>query len=132
MRLRINLAIATLALVTIVWGIRFSVAAQERRRAPEFLQYKYQQLNRTFFANSLPTATVEWAELSDADNNGQTIRKNAQSFVVLVDRSSNPRAEDLQNTIEHQTCHIATWAQDEDPHGLSFQDCMAAIKADEP
>ena len=123
---------AILVLVTIVWGIRFSVAAQERRRAPEFLQYKYQQLNRTFFANSLPAATVQWAGLSDADNHGQTIRKDAQSFVVLVDRNSNLRDEDLQNTIEHQTCHIATWAQDEDPHGLPFQDCMAALKADEP
>lgn len=39
MRLRINIGVSMVALMTIVWGVRFAVA-QERRRTPEFLQSK--------------------------------------------------------------------------------------------
>ena len=130
MRLRINIAISVLALMTIGWGIRFAVA-QERKRVPEFLQYKYRELNRTLFQNSLPPAIVEWADLSDADNMGQTMQQSDGTFLIQVDRTSNIRDEDLEDTMEHETCHVATWGQEEDPHGRLFQDCMAGIKANE-
>jgi predicted SprT family Zn-dependent metalloprotease len=129
-RLRINIAISVLALMMIGWGIRFAVA-QERKRAPEFLQYKYRELNRTLFQNSLPPAIVEWADLSDADNMGQTMQQSDGTFLIQVDRTSNIRDEDLEDTMEHETCHVATWGQEEDPHGRLFQDCMAGIKANE-
>jgi predicted SprT family Zn-dependent metalloprotease len=130
-RLRINIIISVLALMTIGWGIRFAVA-QERKRVPEFLQYKYRELNRTLFQNSLPPAIVEWADLSDADNMGQTMQQSDGTFLIQVDRTTNTRDEDLEDTMEHETCHVATWGQEEDPHGLLFQDCMAGIKADKP
>jgi predicted SprT family Zn-dependent metalloprotease len=130
-RLRINIIISVLALMTIGWGIRFAVA-QERKRVPEFLQYKYRELNRTLFQNSLPPAIVEWADLSDADNMGQTMQQSDGTFLIQVDRTTNIRDEDLEDTMEHETCHVATWGQEEDPHGLLFQDCMAGIKADKP
>jgi predicted SprT family Zn-dependent metalloprotease len=130
-RLRINITISVLALMTIGWGIRFAVA-QERKRVPEFLQYKYRELNRTFFQNSLPPAIVEWADLSDPDNMGQTRQQSDGTFLIQVDRNSNIREQDLEDTMEHESCHVATWEQEEDPHGLKFQDCMAGIKADNP
>jgi hypothetical protein len=130
-RLRIKIIISVLALMTIGWGIRFAVA-QERKRVPEFLQYKYRELNRTLFQNSLPPAIVEWADLSDADNMGQTMQQSDGTFLIQVDRTTNTRDEDLEDTMEHETCHVATWGQEEDPHGLLFQDCMAGIKADKP
>jgi hypothetical protein len=129
-RLRINIAISVLALMMIGWGIRFAVA-QERKRAPEFLQYKYRELNRTLFQNSLPLAIVEWADLSDADNMGQTMQQSDGTFLIQVDRTSNIRDEELEDTIEHETCHVATWGQEEDPHGPAFQACMAGIKTNE-
>jgi predicted SprT family Zn-dependent metalloprotease len=129
-RLRINIAISVLALMMIGWGIRFAVA-QERKQAPEFLQYKYRELNRTLFQDSLPAAIVEWADLSDADNMGQTMQQSDGTFLIQVDRTSNIRDEDLEDTMEHETCHVATWGQEEDPHGRLFQDCMAGIKANE-
>jgi predicted SprT family Zn-dependent metalloprotease len=130
-RLRINIVISVLALITIIWGVRFAVA-QERKRVPEFLQNKYRDLNRTFFRNSLPSAIVEWADLTDADNMGQTMQQGDGTFLIQVDRTSNTRDEDLKDTMEHETCHVATWGQEEDPHGPLFQDCMAGIQADKP
>jgi predicted SprT family Zn-dependent metalloprotease len=130
-RLRINIAVSVLSLLTIVWGIRFAVA-QERKRAPEFLQNQYRELNRRLFQNSLPRATVEWADLTDADNMGQTSQQGDGTFLIEVDRKTNLREEDLEDTMEHETCHVATWGQEEDPHGQKFQDCMAGIKSDKP
>ncbi len=57
MRLRINIAISLVALIAICWGVRFAVA-QERRRTQEFLQAKYQELNRTYFHNQLPPERI--------------------------------------------------------------------------
>jgi predicted SprT family Zn-dependent metalloprotease len=130
MRLRINTAIFLVALITVIWSVRFAVA-QERKRRPEFLQNQYQELNRTLFQNSLPPATVEWADLPGADNAGQTKQQSNGAFLIQVDRNSNIRAEDLEDAMEHQTCHVATWGQDEDPHGQKFQDCMAGIESEE-
>ena len=127
MRLRINIAVSLVALTTIVWCVRFAVT-QEHRRTPEFLQSKYQELNRTFFENSLPTARVEWADLTDADAMGRTIRESDDMFVILVDRNSNFDDEDLDDTVRHETCHIATWWKEQDMHGPVFQACMAHIK----
>jgi hypothetical protein len=128
-RLHINIAISLLALITIVWSVRLTVA-EERKRRSEFLQNRYQEINRTLFQNSLVPAIVEWADLTDADNMEQTMQRRDGTFLIQIDRTSNIREEDLANTMEHATCHVATWGQDDDPHGQRFQDCMAGIKAD--
>jgi predicted SprT family Zn-dependent metalloprotease len=128
-RLRTNIAISLLALITVIWSVRFAVA-QERKRRPEFLQNQYQEINRTLFQNSLPPAIVEWADLTAADNAGQTKLQSDGTFLIQIDRTSNIREEALEDTMEHQTCHVATWGQEEDPHGQKFQDCVAGIKSD--
>lgn len=127
MRLRVNVFISALALFAIIWGVHFA-AAQEQRRTPEFLQQKYQKLNRTFFENSLPTARLEWADLTDADAVGQTFLENDDSFVIQVDRRSDFwDDDDLQDTVKHETCHIATWGKELEAHGPRWQACMARI-----
>jgi predicted SprT family Zn-dependent metalloprotease len=126
---RINILISALALAVIIWSVCFAVT-QEHRRTPDFLQQKYQELNRTFFENSLPTARLEWADLTDADAAGQTFLESDDSFVIQVDRRSDFwDDDDLQDTVKHETCHIATWGAEEEEHGPIFQRCMARIKA---
>jgi predicted SprT family Zn-dependent metalloprotease len=126
-RLRIIGAISLVSLITICWGVRFAIA-QERRREPEFLQSKYQALNREFFDNSLPKVRIEWADLTDYNYLGETYRENDGTFVVLVDRRTNLRDEVLQDTVFHEMCHVATWRQQDDPHGSAFRACMAGIQ----
>lgn len=128
MRLCINIAASILALLTTVWGVRFAIV-QDHRRTPQYLQAKYQELNRQFFEGALPTARVEWADLIDAV--GQTFQENdGDGFVVQVDRRSNFWDDDeLQDTVEHEACHIATWGTETDAHGPRWQECMARVHA---
>jgi len=126
MRLRINIALSTLALLVVVGGGR--AVAEGRRRTPEFLQRKYQNLNRKFFDNNLPPVRIEWADLTEYNRLGETYRDNDGMFVVLVDKRTNLRDEDLQDTVFHEMCHVATWRKEDDPHGSAFQGCMAGIK----
>lgn len=128
MRLRIDIVLSILALMTIVWSVRFAIV-QEHRRTPQYLQAKYQELNKQFFEGALPTARIEWADLTNAEAIGQTFQGN-DGFVVQVDRSSNFWDDDeLQDTVEHEACHIATWGTETDAHGPRWQECMARIHA---
>jgi len=125
-QLRIYITISALALLTIVGSVR--AVAEEHRRTPQFLKSKYKELNRKFFDNSLPPVRIEWADLTDYNYLGETYRENDGTFVVLVDRKTNLRDEDLQDTVFHEMCHVATWRREDDPHGLAFRACMAGIK----
>jgi predicted SprT family Zn-dependent metalloprotease len=111
-----------------VGGVRFGIA-QERRRTPDFLRTKYQELNRTLFDNQLPPVQIDWADLTEENRVGKTYLKEDNSFVILVDRDTNARGAELEDTVEHETCHVVTWRQEEDPHGRRFQACMSHIKA---
>jgi hypothetical protein len=81
MRLRINIAISLVALIAICWGVRFAVV-QERRRTQEFLQAKYQELNRTYFHNQLPSAQIDWADLTEENRVGKTYLKEGNRYLV--------------------------------------------------
>jgi len=126
MRLRIYIAISALTLLTIIGGVR--AVAEEHRRTPQLLKSKYRKLNRQFFANSLPPVRIEWADLTEYNYLGETYREDDGTFVVLVDRRTNLRDEDLQDTVFHEMCHVATWRHENDPHGSAFRACMSAIK----
>lgn len=128
MCLRIIVAISLVSLIAICWGVRFAIA-QERRRTPDFLRTKYQELNRTLFDNQLPPVQIDWADLTEENRVGKTYLKEDNSFVILVDRDTNARGAELEDTVEHETCHVVTWRQEEDPHGRRFQACMSHIKA---
>jgi hypothetical protein len=125
-RLRINIVISTLAFLRIVGGV--PAVGEEHRRTPEFLKSKYLELNRKFFDTSLPPVRIEWADLTEYNYVGETYRENDGTFIVLVDRKTNFRDEDLQDTLFHEMCHVATWRQEDDPHGSAFQACMTGVK----
>ena len=124
--LRVNIAIFTIGLLTIVGGVR--AAPEEHRRSPKFLTSKYQELNQLAFDNRLPPVRIEWADLTAYNYLGETYRENDGKFVVLVDWRTNLRDEVLQDTVSHEMCHVATWRQEADPHGPAFRACMAGIK----
>ena len=127
MRLRINISVSILALMAIVWSVRFAVA-QESRRTPQYLEAMYQKLNKQFFQDTLPAVRLEWADLSDAM--GKTSQEGDDSFLIRVDRRSNFWDDDeLIDTVEHETCHVATWGAEQDAHGPRWQACMARIRA---
>ena len=69
------------ALIAICWGVRFAVT-QERRRTQEFLQAKYQELNRTYFHNQLPPAQIDWADLTEENRVGKTYLKEGNRYLV--------------------------------------------------
>jgi predicted SprT family Zn-dependent metalloprotease len=123
MGLRVNIAIFTLGLLTIVGGVR--AVSEEHRRSPEFLRSKYQDLNQRAFENKLPPVRIEWADLTAYNYLGETYRESDGTFVVLVDWRTNLRDEVLQDTVFHEMCHIATWRQEDDPHGSAFLSCVA-------
>jgi predicted SprT family Zn-dependent metalloprotease len=125
-RLHINIAISILALLAIVGGVR--AVGEEHRRTPEFLQNKYQELDRMFFGNGLPPVRIEWADLTEYNRQGETYREDDGTFVVLVDLRTNLRDEDLQDTVSHEMCHVATWRKEDDPRGSAFRACMDVIK----
>jgi hypothetical protein len=81
--------ISALALLAIIWSVRFAFA-QERRRTPQYLQGMYQELNAKYFEKNLPPARLEWvngftaADLKDAM--GITFQESDDSFVIQVDR----------------------------------------------
>lgn len=130
MQLRINIAVSALALITIVWTVRFAIV-QKHRRSPQYLQDLYGKLNEQFFEGALPTTRVEWSDLTDAQAVGQTFQENdGDNFVVQVDRRSNFWDDDeLRDTLEHEACHVATWGTETDAHGPRWQECMSHIHA---
>lgn len=124
---RINILISALALVAIIWGVRFSVV-QERRRTPRYLEAMYAELNKKVFENTLPTARFEWAHLDDAM--GKTSQEGDDSFLIRVDRRSHFLDDaELEDTVAHEACHTVTWGKETDAHGALWQACMGRVKA---
>lgn len=129
-RVRINIAVSILAIMAIVWGVRFAIA-QERRRTPRYLEAMYEELNERFFENTLPTARFEWTDLTNENAMGLTFQES-EGFVIQVDRKTNFSLwtdDELRDTMEHETCHIVTWGAEQDAHGPRWQACMAHLKA---
>lgn len=123
---RTNFIICALALLVILSSAR--VTAEERRGTPEFLKRKYQELNRRFFSNSLPPVRIKWADLTEYKRLGETYRENDGTFVLLVDKKTNLRDEDLQDTVFHEMCHVANWRKEDNPHGPAFRACMDGVR----
>jgi hypothetical protein len=126
MGLRVNIAMFALGLLTIVGCV--GAVPEGHRRSPEFLRSKYQELNQMAFDNRLPPVRIEWADLTAFHYLGETYRESDGTFVMFVDWRTNLRDEVLQDTVFHEMCHVATWRQEDDPHGSAFRACMAGIK----
>ena len=88
----------------------------------------YAELNEKVFENRLPPARLEWANLLP-DAMGTT-QEHDGSFLICVDRRSHFLDDaELEDTVAHEACHVATFGKETDPHGALWQACMAHVKA---
>jgi len=123
MRLKIQIFVSVLCLVIIGEGGRFAVA-QERRRTDAYLQGMFERLNAERFGGELHATELHWADLP-SDRVGQTSAFSDGTFLIKIDRDYHFLDDaELQDTITHESCHVATWEVDSNPHGPAFQACM--------
>jgi hypothetical protein len=47
---------------------------------------------------------------------------------ILLDPAENLTESDVRETIEHESCHVATGGPSETQHGPAFAECMARFK----
>ena len=82
--------------------------------------------NEDYFFNRLPkNVEVHWSDLPTAE--GETIKHLDGSWSIIIDRATNPTSGEVGMTIAHETCHVATWGQEESVHGSKFQNCMVNL-----
>ena len=117
-----DILISLLALAVIVFGIRYAVMRERLRRAD--LHAWYQQENATDFGGQLQDASVQWGYLKEKNAGGITYQLTDDSFVIVLDRSSNTSEKKARETLRHESCHIATWDEKAD-HGPRWTACMA-------
>jgi hypothetical protein len=117
-----DILISLLALAVIVFGIRYAVMRERLRRAD--LHAWYQQENATDFGGQLQDASVQWGYLKEKNAGGITYQLTDDSFVIVLDRSSNTSEKKARETLKHESCHIATWDEKAD-HGPRWTACMA-------
>jgi len=117
-----DMLISLLALGVIVFGIRYHFMLQRLRHAD--LHAWYQQDNTELFGGKLPDARVEWSDLSEDNDEGETYQLTDDSFVIVLDRNQNTSESKARDTLRHEACHVATWGE-EPLHGPRFQTCMS-------
>ena len=93
------------------------------------LQTWYVASNRAYFSGRLPqNVTVSWGDLSEQHYVGHTIQRGDGSFLLLVDRRTNPTASEAYLTVFHEQCHLSLWNTDDfEQHGPKFQSCMTQL-----
>jgi len=123
-KLRINIAVSVLALLTIAAELR-AMSVLEERRTDAYLQRQFENLNQKFFNGELPPTTVVWADINYF---GLTTPYDNGSFVIEVDRRRNfLHTDELSDTIRHKLCHVATDQEEEGLHGPACSACMRRI-----
>ena len=119
---RRDILISLLALAVIVFAVRYAMMRERLRHAD--LHAWYQQENATEFGGALQDAAVQWGYLKEKNAEGITYQLTDDSFVIVLDRSSNTSETKARETLKHESCHIATWDEKTD-HGPRWTACMA-------
>src|SRR5208282_4982804 len=109
-----------LSLATIFFGVRYAIG-REQLRSPDHLHALYQETNREFFDGKLQDVVLKVEDLSDENAEGVTYRMNDR-FVVVLDPKWNTSEHEALDTMRHESCHVATWGEEPDPHGPHFQE----------
>jgi predicted SprT family Zn-dependent metalloprotease len=117
---RIELFISAIALAVIVGSARYAVGREQLRRTD--LQAVFHQINHDSFDGALPEVSIEWRDLG-SNEYGETDYTSVSINWRLVTTK-----EQLQETIEHEMCHISVGAHEKDIHGQAFQTCMRRFK----
>jgi hypothetical protein len=100
------------------------------------LQAQYANYNEWYFGGRLPKdVLVTWDDLP-MDKGlyvmGKTYEDLAGSkFSISIDTKTNIAMATADLTLEHEMCHVATYAyvrdHNEDPHGNAFNECMMSL-----
>jgi len=115
-------------LAVICFGVRYAVG-RERLRSPDHLHTLYQHTNRALFDGKLQDVVLEVENLSDQNAEDATYRMNNR-FALVLDPKWNTSEDEPLQTMRHESCHVATWGEEPDPHGSHFQDCMKRFERD--
>lgn len=121
--MRVRILVSLLSLATIVFGVRYAVG-RERLRSPDHLHALYQETNKEFFDGKLQDVVLKVEDLSNDDAEGVTYKKAEDTFVIVLDPKWNTSEAEALRTMRHESCHVATWGEESDPHGPRFQECM--------
>jgi hypothetical protein len=90
------------------------------------LQAWFDGLNEEYFMSRLPRAAVTWGDLTILKDMGVTMHPEG-NFIIIIDRDTNRTKSTTEETISHETCHVATWDLEMDAHGPKFQACMVNL-----
>jgi len=121
--MRVRVLVSLLSLGVICFGVRYAIG-RERLRTPEYIHALYQETNKDFFDGQLPDVAVKVEDLSEAKAEGETYKESEELFVIVLDPKWNTSEDEALHTMRHESCHVATWGQEPDPHGPLFQECM--------
>jgi len=116
------------ALAVICFGVRYAVG-RERLRDPEYLHALYQDTNKEFFGGQLPDVKLKSHDLSDDKAMGVTYQEDEDNLVIVLDPKWSTSEDEALGTMRHESCHVATWQQEPDPHGPLFQECMKRFES---
>lgn len=126
MRTRTKVLITIGLAVLYFWASqRFDHKSAEHPMSDAVLQQFYADSNEDDFLGQLPKNThVNFGDLSVINDMGMTYKRDDGSFQIVIDRKSNPVLRQAEMTELHEECHIATWKEEFDAHGIKFQQCM--------
>jgi hypothetical protein len=113
--------VSVLAVTVICGGLMYAYDREHVRGID--LNLVFDKINQQYFAGELPTPTIVWTHLDEEygeihiDSNGVV--------VILVDPNENTTMRTLEETLQHESCHLLVRDTD---HGEKFQRCMARFK----
>jgi SprT-like family len=92
-------------------------------------QVWYAQYNEEYFWKSLPDDTeVDLVtDLPDGNMGTAVCADFHRQCVIQIEERSNPVTRSQKITLLHEMCHVATWRQQDNPHGSKWQACMHRI-----
>jgi hypothetical protein len=115
--MHVRILVSLLSMAVICFGVRYAVG-HERPRSPDHLLASYQETNKDFFSGRLPDVVVKVEDLSEAKAEGETYMETQDLFVIVFDPKWNTSEDEALHTMRHESCHVATWGQEPDEHGL--------------
>jgi hypothetical protein len=119
-----------LSLAVICFGVRYAVG-RERLRSPDYLHVLYQETNEEFFGGQLPDVVLKVEDLTKINAVGVTYKETEDTFVIVLDPDWNTSEDEALHTMRHESCYVAVWGEEPDPHGPLFQECMKRFEKEE-
>ncbi len=86
--------------------------------------------NRAYFEGQLPLNTeVVWGDLTSQNDMGYITRRANKSWLIIIDRKTNPTSRSAYFTEYHEMCHLSLWNKEDEfgDHGPKFQSCMTQL-----